>query len=231
LQNEIHFANAYWQTIRPFIVGRESDFVEFEITLKAKERVGQTLESAKKWNAGQWPMGHGKLNGDDGPKFPVVTDGIPKPIDHPKLKALPLINSLLGTFVTFAEIMQSNSMASGRLALLPALQIKRKGRKEKDAADEPLSLKQIKAEVAKFLKKFSDAYDDPKDNGTKEYKLAREDSMMNNRIELKYLCKVRWERFKEFSHAQRRRALKREANKRVKRLAAAKPADARKRKK
>lgn len=221
LYDGLRLASAYWQTILPFVQGHDDlKFVEFGIALKASERLIETLDNARLWNQGQWPRGDGKDNGNDGKKFPISADEFPVPIDLSKVKVLPVKNRWLGVFMTFDEIIESNRMASGRLPLLPALQIKRKGRKENDTADVPLSLKQIRAEVEKFLKKFNDACDAPSPNAINEYKLAREDSLKNNHIELKHLCKIRWERFKEFGQTQRQRALKREANKRAKTLAA-----------
>jgi hypothetical protein len=144
--------------------------------------------------------------------------------------------------VTFKEIAESNKKKSGQLPLLPPLQIKRKGKSEKELLDEPpLSVKAIRDEVRDFLRNgipfmTLEDYEQAEEQNqllADEGKLIGhgqptsfqewqqrnqdeiDDCLKNNGILLQSLCKMRWERFKKFWQGQQNRAITREANKKA----------------
>jgi hypothetical protein len=77
LQDKLRLAKAYWQQIQPFIIDRKLDYLEFEVASRAHSRVKETVANARKWNAGEWPMGVNKCNGNDGKQFPIPAAEFP----------------------------------------------------------------------------------------------------------------------------------------------------------
>lgn len=133
--------------------------------------------------------------------------------------------------VSFAEIVESNKMESGRLPLLPTLQGSSK------TGDNSLSLKQIRAEVKRFLQRqvsltpeeyeqaaqqdeslvsgghmtrFGQSVD--YDEWMARNYAAVDGCLKNSRISVQDLCTLRWERFKQFALKQRTRAIGRNSN-------------------
>jgi hypothetical protein len=78
LLDELRFAKAYWKhRVQPSINGRKLHDFEFEIAWGAYSRVKDTVDNARKWNAGEWPMGDNKCNGNDGKQFPIPEKEFP----------------------------------------------------------------------------------------------------------------------------------------------------------
>jgi hypothetical protein len=135
--------------------------------------------------------------------------------------------------VTFAEIAASNRTDSGKLPYLPPVAQKRKGRTEQES---PLSEAAIKTAVKRFLNERTlrltqqeyERDQEQTETLAKEGKLPRkgtgeprtyqewqsdnqkviDDCLQNDRIRLRDLCELRWERFKRQCETRKRGAAK-----------------------
>lgn len=135
--------------------------------------------------------------------------------------------------VTFKEIMASNRKGSGELPLLPPLQLKKKG-KSADEITGTQSLEAIRKTVREFLERERPHVTEAEDKFEEEqnallesqgaliYPFGRrqpsyqekqaeeqariDDCMENNRISVMNLCKLRWQRFRDFAAKQHRPA-------------------------